>query len=73
MNQINQRIRLIATENFARKKDFAEFLGWRPNYLSKILGGQNIGLTPLMHILQKMPEINARWLLLGEGNMISVN
>ena len=66
---MNERIRLIAASQFKRKKDFAEHLGWKPNYLSKILGGQNIGLRPILEILEKMPNISARWLLFGEGAM----
>lgn len=66
--------RLLAIVKYktgGRQKAFAEFLGWTPPYLAKLLRGDNFGLQPVLTILKKMPEINARWLLLGEGGMLN--
>lgn len=53
------------------QKAFADFLGWSPAYLSKLLRGDSFGLQPTLTILRKIPEIDARWLLLGDGDMLT--
>ena len=53
------------------KADFARSLGWTPQYLSGMLKDCRIGMNPLLTLLAKYPELNARWLLLGEGAMLT--
>lgn len=53
------------------KADFARSLGWTPQYLSGMLKDCRIGMNPLLTLLTKYPELNARWLLLGEGAMLT--
>lgn len=53
------------------KKDFAQSLGWSPQYLSGMLKDCRIGMSPLLTLLAKYPELNARWFLLGEGAMLT--
>jgi transcriptional regulator with XRE-family HTH domain len=53
-----------------RQTELAELLGWKPQYLAKLLKGENFGLQPVLAIVTKFTEINARWLLTGEGKMI---
>ncbi|MBO5860760.1 MAG: hypothetical protein J6Q45_03720 [Alistipes sp.] len=53
------------------KADFARSLGWSPQYLSGMLKDCRIGMNPLLTLLTKYPELNARWLLLGEGAMLT--
>lgn len=53
------------------KADFARSLGWSPQYLSGMLKDCRIGMNPLLTLLAKYPELNARWLLLGEGAMLT--
>lgn len=68
---LSERIDVIATLKAGKKKDFAEAMGWKPNYLSKLTSGeQGIGLKPIMQLLEKYRDINARWLLFEEGDMI---
>lgn len=55
------------------QSDFASLLGWSPQYLGKLLRGENFGIRPVMALLEKFPELNARWLMLGEGNMLLEN
>lgn len=45
-------------------------LGWTPQYLAKLLKGENFGLQPVLAVVSKLPEINARWFLTGQGAMI---
>ncbi len=53
------------------KAGFARSLGWTPQYLSCLLKDCRIGMSPLLALLAKYPELNARWLLLGEGAMLT--
>lgn len=46
-------------------------MGWTPQYLGKLIRGENFGLQPVLAIVEKLPEINARWFLLGEGDMLN--
>lgn len=52
-------------------KEFADLLGWSPQYLHKMLKGDSMGIQPVISLLEKFPELNARWLILGEGVMLT--
>ena len=67
----NRLLDIIKYKTGGRQKPFAEILGWTPQYLAKLLRGENFGLQPVLTLLEKLPEINARWFLLGEGEMLS--
>lgn len=67
----NRLLDVIKYKTGGRQKPFAEFLGWTPQYLAKLLRGENFGLQPVLTLLEKLPEVNARWLLLGEGAMLN--
>lgn len=68
---MNNRLKeIIRYKTHGRQKDFAELLGWSPQYIHNLLKGTSIGIQPVITILKAMPEIDARWLLLGEGNML---
>ena len=67
----NRLLDIIKYKTGGRQKAFAELLGWTPQYLAKLLRGDNIGLQPVLTLLEKLPEINARWLLLGVGEMLN--
>ena len=49
----------------------AELCGWTPQYVFKLLKGKDFGLQPVKKILEVVPELNARWFLTGEGQMLS--
>lgn len=71
-HQMNNRLLdIIRYKTGGRQNSFAEIMGWTPQYLAKLLRGENFGLQPVMTILEKLPEINARWFLFGEGSMLS--
>ena len=67
----NRLLDIIKYKTGGRQKAFAELLGWTPQYLAELLRGDNFGLQPVLTLLEKLPEINARWLLLGEGEMLN--
>lgn len=62
---------LIAYKTGGRQADFAALLGWTPQYLAKLLKGESFGLNPVLALLTAMPEVDARWLLFGEGEMLT--
>lgn len=61
---------LIKYKTGGRQKAFAELLGWTPQYLAKLLRGENFGLSPVLTLVEALPEVDARWLLTGEGDML---
>lgn len=69
---MNKRLALfIDYKTGGNQKEFAEMLGWSPQYLHKMLKGDSMGIQPVVSLLQKFPELDARWLILGEGTMLS--
>lgn len=68
---MDSRLReIINYKTGGRQNPFAELLGWSPQYLAKLLKGENFGLSPVLTLLSTFPEINARWFLFGEGSML---
>lgn len=70
---MNNRLQdIIKYKTGGRQNDFAALMGWTPQYLTKLLRGENFGLTPVVTLIEKLPEINARWFLTGQGEMLEV-
>lgn len=68
---MNNRLQeIIKYKTAGRQNKFCELLGWSPQYLTKLLKGKDFGLKPIVTILEALPEINARWFLLGQGDML---
>ena len=61
---------LIQYTTNGKQVDFAEMMDWTPQYLYKLLKEGGIGIKTIVALLEKFPNLNARWLILGEGNMI---
>lgn len=66
----NRLLEIIKYKTGGRQTEFAALLGWTPQYLTKLLKGDNFGIRPVMSVLTTFPDINARWFMLGEGDMI---
>ena len=64
---------IIRYKTGGHQTKFATLMGWSPQYLAKLLKGDNFGIQPVKSLLEAMPEINARWLLFGEGQMLEVS
>lgn len=66
---MNTRLRtLINLKTDGNQSEFAALMGWSPQYLFRLLKGESgIGIRPVVALLEKFPELNTRWLLLGEG------
>jgi len=70
---MNERLEeIIRYKTGGKKNPFAELMGWSPQYLSKMLRGENFGVQPILTVLEKLPEINARWFLFGTGEMLEI-
>jgi transcriptional regulator with XRE-family HTH domain len=70
---MNDRLKgIIKYKTGGKKIQFAKMVGWTPQYLSKLLKGENFGMQPILTILEKFPEINARWFLFGTGEMLEI-
>ncbi len=62
---------IIQYKTGGKKTEFGALFGWSPQYVTKLLKGENFGIQPIVSILKAFPDINARWFLLGEGRMLS--
>ena len=70
---MNKRLQeIIRYKTGGKQIAFAEMMGWSPQYLAKLLNGVNFGIQPVLSLLEKLPEINARWFLFGQGEMLEV-
>lgn len=70
---MNERLlEIIRYKTGGKQNSFAALCGWTPQYLAKLLRGENFGIRPVLTLLEVLPEINARWLLLGQGEMLEV-
>ena len=63
---------IIRYKTGGHQTKFAALMGWSPQYLAKLLKGDNFGIQPVKSLLEAMPELNARWLLFGVGQMLEV-
>ena len=71
---MNERLlQFIEYKTNGKQADFALLVGWIPQYVSKLIKGENFGIRPVITLLKTFPELNARLLLTGEGEMLSFN
>lgn len=65
------RINLILKAKNLTSRQFAEEIGIQPSGMSHILSGRNRpSLDFVMKVINRYPEIDIKWLTLGEGEMI---
>ena len=70
---MNERLlEIIEYKAGGKQTAFAEMMGWSPQYIAKLVRGENFGLSPVLAVLSAFPEINARWFLFGQGQMLEV-
>lgn len=68
---MNSRLlEIIRYKTGGKQTEFAALMGWTPQYLAKLLRGENFGITPVVTLIETLPEINARWVLTGQSEMI---
>ena len=67
---VNDRIKLIFNNLKEKQQSFAKKVGVSQSFLSKVLRGECKAPTDMLNgILKTYPNINARWLITGEGSM----
>lgn len=73
MSETSQRIKMIVVSSNLSNYEFASTIGITPSNLYKMLRGE---VTPSFEAAQKIlaafPNVNARWLLTGEGDMLEL-
>lgn len=70
---MNERLlEIIEYKAGGKQIAFAEMMGWSPQYIAKLVRGESFGLSPVLAVLSAFPEINARWFLFGQGQMLEV-
>ena len=70
---MNERLlEIIEYKAGGKQIAFAEMMGWSPQYIAKLVRGESFGLSPVLAVLSAFPEINARWFLFGQGEMLEV-
>lgn len=65
----NRLLEIIKYATNGKQVEFANLMGWKPQYVTKCLR-EGMGIKPIVALLEKFPELNARWLILGEGAML---
>ena len=50
---------------------FGRIMSWTTQYTYKVTHNNSVGLSPIKEIVEAFPDINARWLLTGEGAMFT--
>jgi len=69
---MNTRLKeFIDYKTQGNQKEFGELLGWSPQYVHKLLRGVGLGIQAVANLLRMFPELNARWLITGEGQMLA--
>ena len=72
--EINARINLLIEKLGFNKSSFALKIGVSQPIITHITTGRNNpGLEVIQKILTNCPEVNADWLILGEGEMLLNN
>ena len=69
---INERIKKVAFEKNFNQLDLAKISGVTKQTINQVFSGAtNPGLKIIESIVNEWPQLNARWLLTGEGSMWS--
>lgn len=67
-DRINDRLRRFIESRGMTPQEFAIRMGWTKQYLYKLTSGDSFGLAPVRSLLIEFPDLDARWLILGEGH-----
>lgn len=75
-NTLPARIQhLVNIKAAGNKSRFARMVGWQPQYMARVTkeDGASIGLAIVTKILEAFPDVDGRWLVLGEGEPITAD
>jgi len=78
MQQIGERIDALCMALGLSRRKFAEEIGENPSTIASIIRGTNPSSNIICSILEHYPELNERWLLMGDGplwkkDVLSIN
>jgi transcriptional regulator with XRE-family HTH domain len=65
--QIGERIDVLCMALGVSRRKFADIIGENPSTIASIVRGTNPSSVIICSILEHYPELNERWLLMGEG------
>ena len=69
---VNQRIKIFQEVSFPKQRDFANLIDISEKTLSSIYTGKTKpSFMVIEAILKGFPKLNARWLLIGDGEMFN--
>lgn len=73
MHEITERIKIVIDySKVVTFRQFAAEIGVNyATFYNQIVGKREVSLFVIQKILLRFPEIEERWLVLGEGNMLS--
>ncbi len=70
-NCFSNRLKAIIEQYSITPIDFVEYIGVKPSHgMNLIIGIDYPNISDIQKILIKYPDINARWLLLGDGDIL---
>lgn len=69
LKTIGDRIAFVASIKATSSKQFAAMVGWSQVQMCRIVNNvQGVGLVPVQRVLETFPDIDARWLIFGDGS-----
>lgn len=69
MQTVGDRIDLICEALDVSRRKFAERIQEKPSTIASIVRGSSPSANIICSILSRFPDLNERWLLMGEGGM----
>lgn len=73
MNSITKRVKDVVDYSGLTIRDFAKKIGIPQTTLySQLSGHRSISIITIQKIVKAYPEIEERWLLIGDGQMLSI-
>jgi transcriptional regulator with XRE-family HTH domain len=66
MQQIGERIDMLCEALDVSRRKFAEKIGENPSTIASIVRGSSPSANIICSIIEHYPELNERWLLMGE-------
>ena len=67
MQQIGERIDTLCGAMGISRRKFADKIGENPSTIASIVRGSSPSANIICSIIEQYPELNERWLLMGEG------
>lgn len=69
----SERLKTIINHYAVTPMDFTNGIGWNATHAMNLIGGTAYpSVNDMQKILIKYPEVDARWLLLGKGELLSI-